>query len=111
MTPLSMTPGESARQFAAAQAAAVRRALSAEEPVDNAKAKPASAASPQPTVDLGVNETAGAKSPGAFFPGAYTIPFVPRLIAALHAPCERNWESALAVDSREVIFRSSTVAA
>src|SRR6266403_77570 len=65
MTSLSMAPGESARQFAAAQAAAIRRAFSAEEPADNANAKPASAASPQPTVDFGVSGTAGVKKSAA----------------------------------------------
>jgi len=43
------------------------KGISAEEPADNANAKPASAASPQPTVDFGVSEQQVQKVPAHFF--------------------------------------------
>src|SRR6266849_6702701 len=83
-------PGESARQFAAAQAAASRTASSAEDFKAKARANPASAESPHPTVERTGRERAGANTMGASAAVQKSNPSAPRLIAALHAPRERS---------------------
>src|SRR5262249_5449188 len=108
MSSLRAAPGESARQFAAAQAAARRRGSSGEELEAIARVKPARAASPQPTVERGWSRRAGAKRTGEFFAAEKSRPSALRLIAALRAPRDRSRAMARAADSLELMGKSSS---
>src|SRR5580700_5411878 len=83
-------PGESARQLAAAQAAASRTASSGDDCRANARANPASAESPQPTVERARRESPGVKTIGAPAAGQKSNPSPPRVRAAPRAPRARS---------------------
>src|SRR5579862_3269597 len=79
-------PGESAKQFAAAHAAASCNVSDGEKFDAIPNAKPAKAESPQPTVDRGFKAGAGANKIGAFTLAQNRSPSGPRDRAALRAP-------------------------
>src|SRR5579864_8190930 len=88
-------PGNLARQFAAPQAVARLTAASPPSLLIEARANPATVASPEPTAEIVLRRGGRANQTGPFLRSTQTTPSEPSEIAALSAPRRINSCAAL----------------
>src|SRR2546423_12555982 len=98
-----MRAGSGARQLAAPQATASASTFQNEKPRAVAKANPASAESPLPTVDVACRGAVHACTAEGSLLRTATIPRSPRLMAAERAPSCSKRRAAFAADAGSLI--------